>query len=57
MGVVYLALQRPLERYVALKVLPMGLIPDTREIARFRNEARAASRLSHPNIVPVYSTG
>ena len=57
MGVVYLALQRPLDRYVALKVLPMGLLPDTREIARFRNEARAASRLSHPNIVPVYSTG
>ena len=57
MGVVYLALQRPLDRYVALKVLPMGLIPDTREIARFRNEARAVSRLSHPNIVPVYSTG
>ena len=57
MGVVYLALQKSLDRYVALKVLPMGMIPDAREIARFRNEARAASRLSHPNIVPIFSTG
>jgi serine/threonine protein kinase len=57
MGVVYLALQKSLDRYVAFKVLPMGMMPDAREISRFRNEARAASRLSHPNIVPIFSTG
>ena len=57
MGVVYLALQRSLDRYVALKILPSGLTADAREIARFRAEARAASRLSHPNIVPVFSSG
>jgi len=57
MGVVYLGLQKSLDRYVAFKVLPMGTMPDAREISRFRNEARAASRLSHPNIVPIFSTG
>ena len=54
MGVVYLARELNLDRYVALKVLPAHLAtqPDTRE--RFLREARTAARLAHPNVVPVY---
>jgi predicted Ser/Thr protein kinase len=54
MGVVYLARELNLDRYVALKVLPAALAtqPDTRE--RFLREARTAARLAHPNVVPVY---
>jgi serine/threonine protein kinase len=54
MGVVFLALDVPLDRLVALKVLPpaLALDPATRE--RFLREARTAARLAHPNVVPVY---
>jgi len=54
MGVVFLALDLPLDRLVALKVLPPALAaqPATRE--RFLREARTAARLAHPNVVPVY---
>jgi tetratricopeptide (TPR) repeat protein len=57
MGVVYEAQQISLNRRVALKVLPPGLGFETEAIERFRREARAAARLQHPNIVPVYSVG
>jgi serine/threonine protein kinase len=57
MGIVYEALQEPLGRHVALKVLPHHrLMPDTR-LERFRREARAAARLHHSNIVPVFGVG
>jgi hypothetical protein len=57
MGVVYEAVQESLGRHVALKVLPLhGLLnPTQRE--RFRREARAAARLHHTNIVPVFGVG
>jgi serine/threonine protein kinase len=57
MGVVYLALQQSLRRYVALKVLPFGFVSDSMSIKRFRTEAEIIARFNHPNIVPVYSMG
>jgi len=57
MGVVYEAVQRSLERRVALKVLPFGAAIDPRRLARFQVESHAAARLNHPHIVPVYAVG
>ncbi|MBI4603526.1 MAG: serine/threonine protein kinase, partial [Planctomycetes bacterium] len=54
MGVVYEARQASLERRVALKVLPAGLLTDSRAIARFVREAKVAAGLQHPNVVPVF---
>ncbi len=56
MGSVYLAREPFLERDVAVKVLPGDMASgDARE--RFLREARTAARLSHPNIVPLYTFG
>jgi tRNA A-37 threonylcarbamoyl transferase component Bud32 len=57
MGVVYLARQIGLDRLVALKMIRAGELADPAERARFETEARAASRLSHPNVVQVYDVG
>ena len=57
MGVVYEAHQMSLDRKVALKILPFAAVLDQKQIARFKNEARAAAQLHHTNIVPVYSVG
>lgn len=57
MGVVYLARQRSLNREVALKVLPDYARHGRTAIRRFRNEALAAARLNHTNVVPVYAQG
>lgn len=57
MGVVYEAHQLSLDRRVALKILPFAAVLDQKQIARFKNEARAAAQLHHTNIVPVYSVG
>lgn len=54
MGVVYRGYDAHLERDVAIKVLPPGTIADDRARKRFRNEARALSKLNHPNIATVF---
>ncbi len=57
MGVVYEAEQLSLGRTVALKILPFAGMLDERQLIRFKNEARAAATLNHPNIVPVQTVG
>jgi hypothetical protein len=57
MGVVYEAEQTSLGRHVALKVLPFTSMLDKTQLARFKNEARAAASLDHPNVVHVHSVG
>lgn len=57
MGVVYEAMQQSLGRHVALKVLSMPTLLNAKHLERFRFEARAAARLQHRNIVPVFGVG
>jgi WD40 repeat protein/serine/threonine protein kinase len=57
MGIVYEAEQVSLGRQVALKVLPLSLLLDARAKRRFEREAKAAAKLHHTNIVPVFGVG
>ncbi len=57
MGVVYLAHDERLSRQVALKVFQKYGATDQRFLERFFREARAAGRLNHPHIVPIFETG
>jgi eukaryotic-like serine/threonine-protein kinase len=57
MATVYLATDTRLERRVAVKVLHAHLSDDPETVARFEREARAAARLSHPDVVAVYDQG
>jgi serine/threonine protein kinase len=57
MGVVYEAEQESLGRHVALKVLPAHALLDPKHLQRFEREAKAAARLHHTNIVPVFGVG
>src|SRR6266496_451793 len=57
MGEVYLAFDKELKRKVALKFLHCDLIGDKRRLRRFKQEARAASALNHPNILTVFEVG
>src|SRR5262249_50899006 len=57
MGIVYEAEQESLGRHVALKVLPAHALLDAKRLQRFQREARAAAKLHHTNIVPVFGVG
>ena len=54
MGEVYLARDRPLDRDVALKVLPDSLAGDPERLRRFEREARVLASLNHPNIAQIH---
>jgi len=55
MAYVYLARERRLDRRVAIKVLPPDLAADESCRRRFLSEARTVARLTHPNIVSIYT--
>ena len=57
MGVVYEAQHTDIERKVALKILRYDLSQKPEMVQIFRDEARAASRTGHPNIVEIYDFG
>jgi hypothetical protein len=57
MGVVYEAEQESLGRRVALKVLCARYSQDDKGLERFQREARAAAKMHHTNIVPVFEIG
>jgi len=57
MGVVYRAHDEHLDRDVALKVLPAGMLADDSARRRFHREALAIARLNHPNVGAVYEFG
>ncbi len=56
-GVVYKARQLELDRIVAIKVLRRHLVSDKVKLGRFKQEAKAASRLVHGNIIQVFDYG
>src|SRR5215208_3064975 len=57
MGTVYRATHVLMEKTVAIKVLRPALAADEKIVARFSREARAASRISHPNALSVTDFG
>jgi Tol biopolymer transport system component len=57
MATVYKAYQPSLDRYVAIKVLPLALTEEPDFAERFQREARLVARLEHPHILPVHDFG
>ena len=57
MGEVYLGRDTRLDRMVAIKVLPSHSMGNAEAIERFEREARAISRLNHPNVCTLYDVG
>lgn len=57
MGVVYQALDKELDRHVAVKLVRPELTASTAAAARFKQEAKAAASFTHPNVVTVHDYG
>src|SRR4051812_50160241 len=57
MSTVYRAWDDTLERWVAVKLLHQSMHDDSVQLERFRREARAVARLSHPHVVTVIDAG
>jgi CheY-like chemotaxis protein len=57
MGAVFHARDTQLDRHVAVKLLPADSVHEGDAVARFRREARALARLSHPGIIQAYDNG
>src|SRR5919206_295213 len=57
MSTVYRAFDQTLERPVAIKLLHREIASDSAQLERFRREARAVARLSHPHVVTVIDAG
>ena len=57
MGKVYKATQLGIDRPIVLKVLRQALLGDERTVRRFKREAKAASRLNHPNSIGIIDFG
>lgn len=57
LGIVWLARDENLERYVALKEISGTVLPGDPSLDHFRREAQITGRLEHPGIVPVYQFG
>lgn len=55
LGEVYLTEDTTLKRHLAIKVLPEHVHHDPDHLQRFRTEAEAVAKLSHPNIAHIYS--
>lgn len=57
MGVVYKALDRNLDRVVALKMLKTGAVESPEELRQFEREAKTISSLNHPHIATIHDRG
>lgn len=57
MGIVFKAHDPAIERDVAIKLLPEDVAADDNALRRFREEAKVAGKLNHPNIVSIYEIG
>ena len=57
MSTVYLAFDETLERWVAIKLMHRDISSDPDQLERFRREARAVARFSHPHVVTVIDAG
>lgn len=57
MGIVFKAHDPTIERDVAIKLLPEDVAADEQALRRFREEAKAAGKLNHPNVIAIYEIG
>ena len=57
MGIVYEAFQQSLGRHVALKAMSLPALLNAKHLERFHYEAKAAARLQHNHIVPIFAVG